>query len=346
MTRSACCSRGINPGLYSAATGWHFARPGNRFWPALHASGFTPRQLSPSEQAELTRYGLGITNIAPRATAQAAELTPAELREGAARLRALVDARRPASSPSPASPPTAPPSPAPRPSSAPSLNPWAPPASGSSRTPAASTPRGPCPASPRPSASCARPSGGLAPVSRSARRLASRAGRSRRRGIAPRIPSCTVSLVTEWHHCPVFRRPSNPVSLLAPYLYRQMLGGVGTGAAGPRWTGGKDGETPCGCGCPPRPGWPRAWAARLPWRSSRRRAQAEAAAAAQRRPRRGGGGPPVPARAGRAPRSSRPPPRRRARVLTDGSGRAVYLWAKDTGDTSACSGRARAPGRR
>ncbi len=86
---------GINPGLYSAATGWHFARPGNRFWPALHASGFTPRQLSPSEQGELARYGLGITNIAPRATAQAAELTPAELREGAARLRALVGARRP-----------------------------------------------------------------------------------------------------------------------------------------------------------------------------------------------------------------------------------------------------------
>ena len=57
---------GINPGLYSAATGWHFARPGNRFWPALHLSGFTPRQLKPSEQAELTRYGLGITNIAPR----------------------------------------------------------------------------------------------------------------------------------------------------------------------------------------------------------------------------------------------------------------------------------------
>jgi double-stranded uracil-DNA glycosylase len=86
---------GINPGLYSAATGWHFARPGNRFWPALYASGFTPRQLKPSEQAELTRYGLGITNIAPRATAQAAELTPAELKEGAARLLGLIAARRP-----------------------------------------------------------------------------------------------------------------------------------------------------------------------------------------------------------------------------------------------------------
>jgi double-stranded uracil-DNA glycosylase len=86
---------GINPGLYSAATGWHFARPGNRFWPALHASGFTPRLLTPSEQAELARYGLGITNIAPRATAQAAELTRAELRAGADRLRALVEERRP-----------------------------------------------------------------------------------------------------------------------------------------------------------------------------------------------------------------------------------------------------------
>ena len=73
---------GINPGLYSAATGWHFARPGNRFWPALHASGFTPRQLSPSEQAELARYGLGITNIAPRATAQAAALFACDARVG------------------------------------------------------------------------------------------------------------------------------------------------------------------------------------------------------------------------------------------------------------------------
>jgi TDG/mug DNA glycosylase family protein len=86
---------GINPGLYSAATGWHFARPGNRFWPALHHSGFTPRQLKPSEQEELTRYGLGITNIAPRATAQAAELSAQELRDGGARLLALIEARRP-----------------------------------------------------------------------------------------------------------------------------------------------------------------------------------------------------------------------------------------------------------
>jgi len=60
---------GINPGLYSAATGWHFARPGNRFWPALYLSGFTPRRLAPAEQDLLGGYGLGITNLVARATA-------------------------------------------------------------------------------------------------------------------------------------------------------------------------------------------------------------------------------------------------------------------------------------
>jgi TDG/mug DNA glycosylase family protein len=83
---------GINPSLYSAATGWHFARPGNRFWPALHLSGFTPRQLAPSEQHLLPGYGLGITNLVARATAQAAELSPAELKAGGERLQALVAA--------------------------------------------------------------------------------------------------------------------------------------------------------------------------------------------------------------------------------------------------------------
>jgi len=72
---------GINPGLYSAATGYHFARPGNRFWPALYRSGFTPRQLDPSEQEQLLELGLGITNVAARATARADELDAAELRE-------------------------------------------------------------------------------------------------------------------------------------------------------------------------------------------------------------------------------------------------------------------------
>src|SRR6202167_3038108 len=66
---------GINPGLYSAATGHHFARPGNRFWPALYRSGFTPRQLDPSEQEQLLGLGLGITNVAARATARADELS-------------------------------------------------------------------------------------------------------------------------------------------------------------------------------------------------------------------------------------------------------------------------------
>jgi TDG/mug DNA glycosylase family protein len=86
---------GINPSLYSAATGWHFARPGNRFWPALHLSGFTPRRLAPSEQHLLPGYGLGITNLVARATAQASELDAAELRVGGVRLLALIQRHRP-----------------------------------------------------------------------------------------------------------------------------------------------------------------------------------------------------------------------------------------------------------
>jgi TDG/mug DNA glycosylase family protein len=69
---------GINPGLMSAATGHHFARPGNRFWPALHLSGFTPRLLAPAEQSELLDYRLGITNVVDRPSARADELTRAE----------------------------------------------------------------------------------------------------------------------------------------------------------------------------------------------------------------------------------------------------------------------------
>src|SRR5580693_1458608 len=86
---------GFNPELYSAATGFHFARPGNRFWPALHGAGFTPRQLDPSEQELLAGYGLGITNLVARATAQASELTRAELQAGGERLAALVTEHRP-----------------------------------------------------------------------------------------------------------------------------------------------------------------------------------------------------------------------------------------------------------
>ena len=77
---------GINPGLYSAATGHHFARPGNRFWPVLHAAGFTDSLLSPFEEQELLKRGYGITNIVNRSTANAAELSLSELQEGAKRL--------------------------------------------------------------------------------------------------------------------------------------------------------------------------------------------------------------------------------------------------------------------
>ncbi|GIH90707.1 G/U mismatch-specific DNA glycosylase [Planobispora siamensis] len=86
---------GINPGLYSAATGHHFARPGNRFWPALYRSGFTPRLLSPAEQDLLPSFGLGITNVVARPTAQAAELSEEEYREGGVRLARLVAEVRP-----------------------------------------------------------------------------------------------------------------------------------------------------------------------------------------------------------------------------------------------------------
>ena len=85
---------GINPGLYTAAVGHHFARPGNRFWKALHQSGFTPRLLRPEEEQELLRYGLGITNIANRPSTAAAEISRAELEAGARELEARVLGRR------------------------------------------------------------------------------------------------------------------------------------------------------------------------------------------------------------------------------------------------------------
>jgi TDG/mug DNA glycosylase family protein len=86
---------GINPGLYSAAVGHHFARPGNRFWPALHAAGFTPRRLSGFEEDQLLALGYGITNLVSRASAAAHELTADELVEGAARLKEKVRRYRP-----------------------------------------------------------------------------------------------------------------------------------------------------------------------------------------------------------------------------------------------------------
>ena len=90
---------GINPGLYSAAVGHHFARPGNRFWPALHAAGFTPRLLDASEERELLELRLGITNIVGRATPSANDLSTDELRRGGRRLRERRDGSIPVSSP-------------------------------------------------------------------------------------------------------------------------------------------------------------------------------------------------------------------------------------------------------
>ncbi|KQX78225.1 DNA glycosylase [Streptomyces sp. Root1310] len=86
---------GINPGLMTAATGHHFARPGNRFWPVLHLSGFTPRLLKPAEQRELLSYGLGITNVVERATARADELTAREYRDGGRLLAEKVTRLKP-----------------------------------------------------------------------------------------------------------------------------------------------------------------------------------------------------------------------------------------------------------
>ncbi|WP_406044424.1 G/U mismatch-specific DNA glycosylase [Micromonospora sp. NBC_00898] len=82
---------GFNPGLYSAAVGEHFARRGSRFWPALHRSGFTDRELRPWERDEMLRQGIGITSLSNRATARADELTAAELVAGVERLAAKAE---------------------------------------------------------------------------------------------------------------------------------------------------------------------------------------------------------------------------------------------------------------
>jgi len=86
---------GINPGLYSAATKHHFARPGNRFWPALHLAGFTPRILAPNESDDLLELGYGVTSLVQRATATAHELAPSELVAGGRRLARTVSIHRP-----------------------------------------------------------------------------------------------------------------------------------------------------------------------------------------------------------------------------------------------------------
>lgn len=86
---------GINPSLWSGAVGLHFATPGNRLWPALHAAGWTDRRLQPWETDEVLAAGLGITNLVPRATARADELTDDELRAGMSQLEGLAATVRP-----------------------------------------------------------------------------------------------------------------------------------------------------------------------------------------------------------------------------------------------------------
>ena len=86
---------GINPGLYTAAISHHFGRPGNRFWPTLHAAGFTPRRFSPFEERELLPLGYGITNVVPRTTATADQLDADEIRAGGKKLVAKVKRYKP-----------------------------------------------------------------------------------------------------------------------------------------------------------------------------------------------------------------------------------------------------------
>ncbi len=86
---------GINPSVYSAVVGHHFARPGNRFWRALHGGGFTPHQIAPADDAQLLDYGLGLTNVAARATVAAADLSNDELRAGAPLLVSKIERYQP-----------------------------------------------------------------------------------------------------------------------------------------------------------------------------------------------------------------------------------------------------------
>jgi TDG/mug DNA glycosylase family protein len=86
---------GINPSLWSGATGYHFANPSNRLWPVLHGAGWTPRRLHPSETDEVLQAGIGITNLVPRATARADELTDDEVRAGLSRVAALAEQVQP-----------------------------------------------------------------------------------------------------------------------------------------------------------------------------------------------------------------------------------------------------------
>lgn len=86
---------GLNPGLTAAATGRHFAGRGNRFWKVLHLSGFTPRLLTPEQDLELLQYGLGLTCVVDRPTAEAREVRDEEFVRAAQGVERLVRAVRP-----------------------------------------------------------------------------------------------------------------------------------------------------------------------------------------------------------------------------------------------------------
>jgi TDG/mug DNA glycosylase family protein len=86
---------GINPSIMSFERGHHFARPGNRFWPALHGAGFTPRLMRPDEDMELLEYGVGVTNVVDRPTRGVADLSADELRAGGEALARFAARYRP-----------------------------------------------------------------------------------------------------------------------------------------------------------------------------------------------------------------------------------------------------------
>jgi len=86
---------GINPGIWSGATGFHFAKPGNRFWKALHFGGFSDRVLHPSEEHELLENGYGITSFCKRTTARADELSNEEIVQGGKNLVKKIEKFKP-----------------------------------------------------------------------------------------------------------------------------------------------------------------------------------------------------------------------------------------------------------
>jgi double-stranded uracil-DNA glycosylase len=86
---------GINPGRVSAAAAAHFANPRNDFWRLLHEAGFTPRLVDPAEQFEVLRWGIGLTNAAPRTTRGSSDLRADDFADAAGRLERLALELRP-----------------------------------------------------------------------------------------------------------------------------------------------------------------------------------------------------------------------------------------------------------